>query len=89
MSDNLRRLAEGDWYITDEAVLDLQRERQALMERYNAATIADPSTRRALLEELMGEVGEEVEVRSPVYVDYGSNVRIGSGVFVNYGCQLA
>ncbi len=37
----------------------------------------------------MGEVGDDIEVRSPVYVDYGSNVHLGTGVFLNYGCQLA
>lgn len=86
---NTELMAAGDWYITDEAVLELQRERQTVMERYNAAPVADPVTRRELLLELMGEIGDDVEVRSPVYVDYGSNVRIGTGVFLNYGCQLA
>ena len=89
MSGNLDKMSGGDWYITDDSVLDLQRERQALMERYNATSIADPVSRRELLRELMGEIGDEVEVRSPVYVDYGSNVRIGTWVFLNYGCQLA
>ncbi len=89
MSDNIERMSGGEWYITDEAVLDLQRERQALMERYNSSSITETLTRRELLVELLGQVGDEVEVRSPVYVDYGSNVRVGTGVFINYGCQLA
>ena len=89
MTSQLDNLANGDWYITDESVLELQRERQTLMERYNASSIADPITRRTVLIDLLGEVGDDVEVRSPVYVDYGTNVRIGTGVFVNYGCQLA
>ena len=89
MTSNTERMSAGDWYITDESVMELQRERQTVMERYNATGIADSLTRRELLLELMGVVGDDVEVRSPVYVDYGSNVRIGSGVFLNYGCQLA
>ncbi len=89
MSENIERMSDGEWYITDGAVLDLQLERQTLMERYNATSITETVTRRELLVELIGEVGDDVEVRSPVYVDYGSNVRIGTGVFVNYGCQLA
>jgi maltose O-acetyltransferase len=79
----------GQWYRTDDAVLAVQRERQTLMERYNATPIDDQPTRRELLVALMGRVGAEVEVRSPVYVDYGSNVSIGTGVFLNYGCHLA
>jgi maltose O-acetyltransferase len=89
MTSNTERMSAGDWYITDSAVLELQRERQSLMERYNATGVADPLSRRELLRQLFGHVGDEVEVRSPVYVDYGSNVRIGSGVFLNFGCQLA
>lgn len=89
MRENIDKMSDGDWYISDESVLDLQRERQTLMERYNATSVADPITRRELLLELIGVIGDEVEVRSPVYVDYGSNVRLGTWVFVNYGCQLA
>ena len=89
MTSHLDKMLAGDWYITDEAVLDLQRERHTLMEQYNATPVADPLRRRELLLELFGSVGDEVEVRSPVYVDYGSNVRIGTGVFLNFGCQLA
>lgn len=82
-------MTAGEWYITDEPILELQRERQTLMELYNSTGVADVVRRRELLVELMGEVGDDVEVRSPVYVDYGSNVRMGTGVFLNYGCQLA
>jgi maltose O-acetyltransferase len=89
VTSNRERMAGGDWYITDESVLELQRERQVIMELYNATSVADPIRRRELLLELMGTVGDDIEVRSPVYVDYGSNIVIGTGVFINYGCQLA
>jgi maltose O-acetyltransferase len=89
MTTNRELMAAGDWYITDEAVLDLQRERQTLMERYNSSSVAQPDARRSLLRQLMGSVGDDVEVRAPVYVDYGSNVHLGSRVFLNYGVQLA
>ncbi|MBA2697293.1 MAG: sugar O-acetyltransferase [Nocardioidaceae bacterium] len=89
MTSNPERMSSGDWYNTDESVLEIQRERQTLMEQYNTTPIADPLGRRGVLIELFGSVGDDVEVRSPVYVDYGSHVRIGTGVFLNYGCQLA
>ena len=89
MTSNLERLAAGDWYITDDSVLELLRERQTVMEQYNDAPVADPVRRRELLLMLLGAVGDDVEVRSPVFVDYGSNVHLGSHVFVNYSCQLA
>lgn len=89
MTSHLDRLAAGEWYITDESVLALQRERQTVMEQYNAASVADPIRRRELLLALLGEIGDDVEVRSPVYVDYGSNVHLGTRLFINYCCQLA
>lgn len=89
MTDNVGRMSSGDWYITDADVIAIQIERQTIMEAYNATSVADPIRRRELLRELIGVIGDDVELRSPVYVDYGSNVRIGTGVFVNYGCQLA
>jgi maltose O-acetyltransferase len=89
MASQHERMVAGEWYVTDSGIADLQRERQTLMERYNSTSVADPRQRRELLLELMGRVGADVEVRSPVYVDYGSNIAIGDGVFVNYGCQLA
>lgn len=89
MTAHLDRLARGDWYISDESVLELQRERQSVMEQYNATSIADTIRRRELLLSLLGGLGADVEVRSPVYVDYGSNIHLGTRVFINYCCQLA
>jgi maltose O-acetyltransferase len=85
---NTERMAAGDWYITDDAVLEIQRTRQTLMERFNAIPVAAVAERRDLLAELMGSVGERTDVRAPVYVDYGSNVHLGSDVFLNFGCIL-
>ena len=41
--------------------------------------------KRALLVELLGAVGDDTVIRSPLYVDYGSHITIGSGCFANYG----
>jgi len=72
-----------------EEILALQRDRAAVMAAFNSCPSHDAPRRHALLHELFGAVGVDVEVRPPVYVDYGYNVRLGSGTFLNYGCQLA
>jgi maltose O-acetyltransferase len=58
------------------------------MARYNAPGLIDPGARRALLEEVLGAVGDDVVVRPPFHVDYGYNIRLGRGVFLNYGCMV-
>lgn len=46
------------------------------------------SERESLLEELLGGVGAQTEVLSPLCVDYGYNVSIGTGSFINHGAYL-
>ena len=80
------RMLAGDLYIADDPDLEeasyVARERMAA---YNAAPDRDTARKRALLEELVGRVGEGTVLRSPVYVDYGTHITIGSGTFANYG----
>ena len=72
-------MVAGEWYITDEEILAVQRERAAVMAAYNSCPTHDTTRRQALLHELFGAVGADVEVRAPVYVDYGHNVRFAPG----------
>lgn len=44
-----------------------------------------PDLARPLLAELVGTLGEDVEVRPPLTVDYGENIHIGPRTFINSG----
>ena len=55
-----------------------------LAARYQATYLDERDQARAVLAELLGSVGEDVEIRPPLYVDYGSNISIGARTFVNY-----
>lgn len=84
------KLERGLWYDAnyDE---DLCRERERaneLAHRLNQASPGDTAARESLLRELLGHVGEHVEVLSPLYVDYGRNVSIGDWSFLNHGAYL-
>lgn len=77
------RMAAGQPYVVDGTVrveIDRGQERAA---RFNAAAAADADTRRTLLVDLLGSVGEEVEVRAPVHVELGTQVHIGDRTTVN------
>ena len=80
------RMLAGDLYIADDP--ELEEESLAardLMAAYNATTARQRPLRRMLLERLLAEVGEDTEIRTPFYVDYGSRLRIGARCFANYG----
>ncbi|MEV7429052.1 sugar O-acetyltransferase [Nocardioides sp. NPDC092400] len=80
------RMLAGDLYIADDP--DIEEESAAardLMAAYNATTARQKPLRRAILEQLLGSVGEGTELRQPVYVDFGTNISIGARCFANFG----
>ncbi|MFF6998223.1 sugar O-acetyltransferase [Streptomyces sp. NPDC008313] len=81
----LERMLAGDLYIADDPEI-AQRQQRAmrLASRYQAAYVEDTASARPLLAELLGSLGEGVEVRPPLHVDYGGNIGIGARTFVNY-----
>ena len=81
------RMLAGDLYngTGDEAIeADLRRARR-LQDRYNRTDADESQLRRELLVQLVEEVGPDVELRPPFYVDLGYRIRIGARTFANYG----
>ncbi|MFI9188421.1 sugar O-acetyltransferase [Streptomyces californicus] len=79
-------MLSGELYLADDPELAADALHAAVLsERYNATSAADPEARRAVLAELLGEVGEEVDVRPPLRVDYGYQTTVGPRTFVNFG----
>ena len=78
------KMIAGEPYFADdpELIAGVRRARE-LMDEYNSAARAasDP----AILKELLGSVGEDVAIRPPLYVDYGSQLTVGDRVFANFG----
>lgn len=82
---HLERMLAGDLYIADDPeIARRQQHAMRLAARYQAAFLEDSGEARSVLAELLASVGEDVEVRPPLYVDYGSNITIGARTFVNY-----
>lgn len=68
---NRERMLAGDYYIADDPVSGAIHTRaRRLADAYHRASLADETAAYALLAELVGELGEGVVVRSPLYVDY-------------------
>lgn len=82
-----RELMEaGELYIADDPELgEMSSRAQDLMAAYNATSVRQSDLRRDLLTQLLGSVGEDTEIRPPLYLDYGSSLSIGARCFVNYG----
>ena len=61
---------------------------RALTRKYNQVEHNDTEARAALLRELFGAVGENVEIDTPFYCDYGKNIFIGNDVIINISCTF-
>jgi maltose O-acetyltransferase len=83
------RMLRGELYVADDEDLaaDIGRA-QGLLERFNRLGHAAFAERDALLRELLGHVGERVQVRPPFFCEFGTQVSIGSGTFVNVDCVM-
>lgn len=78
------RMEAGDLYLADDAELqESQRRAHELMTRFNAG-MADHDA-RAVLDELLGSLGEGVEIRPPFYCEYGTYIEMGARSFANFG----
>ncbi len=76
-------IAEGD----EEMEADATRCQELLL-RFNATGPTDLNERRAILGELLGQVGDGVAIRPPLYMDYGYQTSIGAGTFINFNCVI-
>nr|BFE60243.1 sugar O-acetyltransferase [Dactylosporangium thailandense] len=80
------RMLAGDLYRGADP--ELEAEMRLAMVRtkaFNDSEPQDPDARRKLLEQLLGSVGVDVDIRPPLHVDYGSHLHVGDRTFINFG----
>lgn len=56
--------------------------------RYSKLSESQVEERRALLEEIVGELGEGVFIQGPVFFHYGRHTHIGKRTFINYNLTI-
>ncbi|CAN5857941.1 sugar O-acetyltransferase [soil metagenome] len=84
MATEKQKMLAGELYRADDSELAAERARcDRLLRRYNGHE--DSGQRRAVLTELLGAVGTDVEIRSPFACDYGPHISFGTGAFMNFG----
>ncbi|WP_239512357.1 sugar O-acetyltransferase [Bifidobacterium aerophilum] len=83
------RMVSGQPYWDMHPELERKRvEVRRLFEAYNRTDFEDAARRRALLERMLGSVGDGVVVEPNFRCDLGCNIHLGAGSFVNYDCVM-
>ena len=83
-----KRMRDGDYYVADDELSALTKRAVRLLSLYEQAHPIDPDIAAYLLAQVLGHVGEGVDIRPPLRVDYGHNISIGDGSWVNYGMTV-
>ncbi|WP_220793112.1 sugar O-acetyltransferase [Nocardioides stalactiti] len=82
----MQRMLAGDLYLADDPeIAAVNRRALDLAASYNATDAGDDVLRGQILDQLLGQVGEGVEIRPPFRVDYGFQITIGDRFFANFG----
>lgn len=80
-----QRMADGDFYVADDVLAAHTKRAVRLLSLYEQVHPTDPDIARYLLAQVIGSVGEGVDIRPPLRVDYGHNITIGDGSWANFG----
>ena len=77
----------GDLYLPSDPELRERKLRAAfLLDQLNRSAPDGLVERRRILDDLLGAIGVESEIRPPFFCGYGSQICIGARTFVNVGC---
>lgn len=85
MANEFEKMLKQEWYDanSDDRLIELRRAVQDLCFEYNQTIPSNLKRRNELLENILGEVPENVELVPPIWVDYGKYIKLGKNVFVN------
>ena len=82
---NRERMLAGELYIADDPEsARIARKAVVLSDAYHRAVVARDEGARGILSDLVGTLGPDVEIKPPLFVDYGENIHVGARTFINY-----
>lgn len=73
---------------SDAALCALRTRARDLCAQFNRADEGTPGVRAALLRELLGAAGENLEMAPDIRFDYGCNTYIGRDCYFNFNCTI-
>ena len=83
------KMLSGELYKTSDEELVRQRDlARNASAQYNHTTEEEKERRQEILKELLGSLGEGVEIFPVVQFDYGCNTYIGDNCYINFNCTF-
>lgn len=89
MKTELQKCLDGEAFNTsDEKIQSFIHHARKLTTSYNSTPSTYSEKRNEILTELFGELGNNVNIDTPFYCDYGRHIFIGSNVIININCTF-
>lgn len=63
-------------------------ENKKKLYEFNMLPPEEENRREALINGILGKVGENAHIEAPFHCDYGKNIEVGRNFFVNYNCTI-
>ena len=81
------KMLAGETYNGLDPDLDAERQKAKELLRLYNLTAAAPE-RQTILQQLLGQIGQNSIIEPPFYCSYGQNIHIGDHVFLNVLCTI-
>jgi maltose O-acetyltransferase len=89
MESEIEKCLAGQQFNTaDQEIQALIHRARRLTREYNTTASEDASSRKRILSELLSRVGNNVNIDTPFYCDYGKHISLGSNVIININCTF-
>lgn len=73
-----------DW--GDPGLMEIWTSGKNLMQRFNSLSYSQREEQMEILDELLGERGENTQITAPFYIDYGKFIKLGDNCEINMNC---
>ncbi len=82
-------MLKGELYDpNDEELVKLRAKAHRLCAEYNATLETEEEKRKRILNELIGELGEDAYLQGPMQIDYGCFTSIGERTYANFNLTI-
>jgi maltose O-acetyltransferase len=83
-----QKMLAGELYDAgDEQLLQMRIKVRGQIHAYNQ-TAYDKQKRTELLKDILGKMGNNADIQTPFFCDYGCHIEVGDNFFANFNCVL-
>lgn len=69
----------------DPVLVDMRMKVRKLLHQYNQSEY-DKLSRAVLLDKILGKMGDNIDIQTPFFCDYGCHISVGDNFFANFNC---